>query len=249
METTELRGQVALITGGSRGIGAAIALHLARDGADIAFTYEKSTEAANALVDRLKAAGVRAVAFRADQADADAVTRMVDEVADRFGAIDILVNNAAVYRSGLMGSLAQSEVEHIWAVNVRGTVVATQEATRHMPDGGRVVVISSGAAQRASAAGFADYAATKAAVTAYGRSWAHELAPRGITVNTLVVGLADTDMAVAPDSELGKSILAGVPLRRYAAPDEIAAAVSFVARPAASYLTGAEIRVDGGWNA
>jgi 3-oxoacyl-[acyl-carrier protein] reductase len=249
METAELRGQVALITGGSRGIGAAIAQHLARDGADIAFTYEKSADAANVLVEKIEATGVRAAAYQADQADADAVTRMVDEVAERFGAIDILVNNAAVYRAGPMGSLSRAEFEHIWAVNVGGTVVATQEATRHMPDGGRVVTISSGAAQRASAGGFADYAATKAAVAAYGRSWAHELAPRDITVNTLVVGLVDTDMAVAPDSELGQAILAGVPLRRYAVPDEIAAMVSFLARPAASYLTGSEIRIDGGWNA
>jgi 3-oxoacyl-[acyl-carrier protein] reductase len=136
-----------------------------------------------------------------------------------------------------------------WAVNVQGAVVATQRAVAHMPDGGRIVNVSSAAGERASGGGCADYSATKAALMAYSRSWAHELAPRNITSNTVIVGFAQTDMVIPADSDVGKTALGLLPLQRYADADEVASVIAFLASPSASYMTGSDVRVDGGWNA
>jgi 3-oxoacyl-[acyl-carrier protein] reductase len=173
--------------------------------------------------------------------------------AAEFGRIDVLVNSAGIILPGLVGGLSgglsAADADRMWAVNVHGVVAVTGLALKYMPDGGRIIIVGSSAAERASVAGLGDYSATKAAVSIYGRSWAHELAPRQITVNTVVVSFAETDMVIPADTDLGKQMLAGLPFHRYAAPAEVAATVAFVASPEASYMTGGNIRVDGGWNA
>lgn len=246
---TKLAGKTALVTGGSRGIGAAAARRLAAEGADVAVAYVQSKDKAEAVVAELKAFGVRAAAFQADQGRRDEVVRMVGEVAEQFGRIDIVVNSAGIFLVGPLGALPPGDVARMWAVNVQGTVTTTQEAVKHMPDGGRVINLGSVVGERAHAAGFADYTATKAAVASYARSWAHELAPRNITANTVVVSFSDTDMVIPQESDLGKAIIEALPFHRYSSPDEVAALISFLASPDASYMTGGDIRVDGGWNA
>jgi 3-oxoacyl-[acyl-carrier protein] reductase len=246
---TSLAGKVALVTGGSRGLGAASAQRLAASGADVAIAYLQSEAKAAAIAEDVRSLGVRAEAFQADLADRDQAVSLVDAVADEFGHIDVLVNSAGIFLPGPIGALPAADADRQWAVNVRGLVAVTGQALKYMPDGGRVINVGSVAGERAYAAGFGDYSATKAAVSMYGRSWAHELAPRGITVNTVVVAFAETDMVIPSDSDLGKQILAGLPFHRYADPEEVAEAVAFLASPAASYMTGGDIRVDGGWNA
>ncbi|MFF1690975.1 MULTISPECIES: SDR family NAD(P)-dependent oxidoreductase [unclassified Streptomyces] len=250
MAEKNLDGKVALITGGSRGIGAATARRLAAAGANVALTYQHSEEQATAVVRELKASGVQAEAFQADQGVRDEVVRLVGEVADRFGRIDILVNNAGIFLGGgPMGSLPPEDAHRLWEVNVHGAVTTTVGALAHMPDGGRSISIGTITGRRAFAAGFADYGATKAALSMYGRSWAHELAPRNITVNTVVSAFAATDMGIPQDSDLGRALLSLAPMHRYAEPREVAAAVAFLAGPEASYITGSDVDVDGGWNA
>lgn len=245
-----LQGKVALVTGGSRGLGAASARRLAAAGANVAIGYEKSVDKANAMVKDLEGVGVQAMAIQADQGRREDVVRLVAETARQFGRIDILVNSAAIFLGGgPMGSLSPEQTERLWAVNVHGVVTTTSEAVAHMPDGGRVISIGTVTAQRAFAGGFADYSATKAALSIYGRSWAHELAPRKITVNTVVCSMAETDMGIPQDSELGAMLLTVHPSHRYARPEEVAAAVRFLASPEASYITGTDLNVDGGWNA
>ncbi|WP_431953377.1 SDR family NAD(P)-dependent oxidoreductase [Actinacidiphila sp. bgisy167] len=249
MAEQKLAGRTALVTGGSRGLGAAAARRLAREGADVAITYVHAKDKAEAVVDELKGLGVRAAAFQADQGKPDEVIGMVGRVAERFGRIDILVNNAGVFVTGPIGALSLDDITRQWAVNVRGMVAATLEAIKYMPDGGRIVNLGSVNGERSAAAGLGDYAATKAAVAAYTRSWAHDLAPRKITVNTVLPGPSDTDMGIPQESDLGTFVLGLLPYHRYASPDEVAAVIAFLAGPDASYTTGGEIRVDGGWNA
>jgi 3-oxoacyl-[acyl-carrier protein] reductase len=245
----DLHGKIALVTGGSRGIGAACSRRLAAEGADVAISYVKSSAEATAVVDELTALGVRAAAFQADQARREEVVRMVGEVAAHFGRIDILVNSAGVFYPGPMGSVSPEDVAYQWAVNVQGVVTTTEESVAHMPNGGRIINIGSVAGERACMAGVGHYSATKAAVSMYGRSWAHELAPRNITVNTILAGFIQTDMVIPADSETGQMILSTLAFHRYASPEEVAAPVAFLASPAASYMTGGDIRVDGGWDA
>ena len=250
MSEKNLQGKIALVTGGSRGLGAAAARRLAAAGADIAIAYEKSADKAKAVVQDLEGLGVRAVAVQADQGRREDVVRLVAEVAERFGRIDILVNSAGIFLGGgPMGSLTPEETERLWAVNVHGVVTTTSEAVAHMPDGGRIISLGTITGKRAFTSGFGDYSATKAALSLYGRSWAHELAPRKITVNTVVSAFAETDMGIPQDSDLGKSLLAIAPYHRYATPEEVAAAVGFLASPEASYISGTDIDVDGAWNA
>jgi 3-oxoacyl-[acyl-carrier protein] reductase len=238
-----LSGKVAIVTGGSRGIGAATARRLARLGADVAITYAVEAEKAKAVLDDLRAEGVRAEAIQADQADRAQVTAMIDAVARQFGRIDILVNNAGVFRPG---ELSGADRDAQAAVNVTGVADTTYQALRYLSDGGRVISLSSGLATRAGTPGVADYAAGKAAVAGYTRAWANDVAPRRITVNVIECGLVDTDMAVPADSELGRVFVQMIPLRRYASADEVAGAVAFLAGPDADYITGSTLRVDGG---
>ena len=246
----ELNGKVALVTGGSRGIGAAIAKALADDGADVAISYAASADKADAVVKELRKKGVRAEAFRADQANTKEVEGLVETVVKRFGRLDILVNNAGVFASGPVHDRANNlaELERLFAVNVGGVATAVRTAAPLMPDGGRIISIGSVAGDTSPWPGIADYSATKGAVAAYTRGWARDLGPRGITVNNVQPGPIDTDMA-PQDGEVADGLKARTVFGRYGKPEEVAAAVAFLASPAAAYITGTTLNVDGGYNA
>lgn len=242
----KIEGKVALVTGGSRGIGAAVALRLAQDGADVAFTYENSTERANAVVAEIKNIGRRALAIKADSADAAAVVAAVDETAATFGRFDILVNNAAVFVVAPLEELGTEEFDRTVAVNVRAPFVAVQAAARHMRAGGRIISIGSNVAERAVFPGFTLYALSKTALTGMTKGLARDLGPRGITVNIVNPGPTDTDAnpADGPNADTVRSFTA---LNSYARPDDIAATVAHLASEEAHYITGALINVDGGF--
>ena len=248
--SSKLSGKVALVTGGARGIGAATARALARDGAHVAISYSASREKAEALVRDLKDLGVEAAAFRADQASTSETAQLVRDVVQRFGRLDILVNNAGVWQQGGVGdSSADLEaIARMHAVNVGGVAAAVREAVKHLPQGGRIITIGSVLGDRVPFGGVADYSATKFAVAGYTRGWARDLGSRGITVNIVQPGPIDTDMNPA-DSAHAAGFKQNVPLGRYGTGDEVAAAVAFLASPEASYISGATLNVDGGLGA
>ncbi|CAN5478046.1 SDR family oxidoreductase [soil metagenome] len=245
-----LSGKVALVTGGSRGIGAATTRALSAAGATVAFSYSSSSEKAEALAAEILAAGHEAVAFYADQGDPKQVGELVRAVADRFGRLDILVNNAGALILGQIDAddRDQDSVDRVVDLNVRGVATAVSAAAKVMGDGGRVISIGSSAADRVSFAGMGDYAATKAAVAAYTRGWARDLGKRNITVNVIQPGPINTDMnpESGPFSEAVRSATA---LGRFGQPHEVAAAVVFLASPEASFITSSTVNVDGGINA
>jgi 3-oxoacyl-[acyl-carrier protein] reductase len=244
----KLTGKAALVTGGSRGIGAAIARSLADDGADVAISYVSTPDKAKALVRELQEKGVRAVAFQADQAKPVEVANLVNKAAEHFGRLDILVNNAGVFITGPVGEVTDDNVDKQFAINVLGVNAAVREAAKHLKEGGRIISIGSMAASSSPWPGISDYSATKAAVAAYTRGWARDLGPKGITVNVVDPGPIDTDMN--PDgSDFAKTLAAGTALGRYGKPEEIGATVAFLASKSASYITGASIAVDGGYSA
>jgi 3-oxoacyl-[acyl-carrier protein] reductase len=245
-----LTGKVALVTGGSRGIGAAIAKALADDGADVAISYAASAGKADAVVKELKAKGVRAEAFKADQASSKEVEALVKTVAERFGRLDILVNNAGVFITGQVHDRANNlaELDRQFAVNVGGVAAAVRAAAPLMREGGRIISIGSVVGETSPFPGIADYSATKGAVAAYTRGWARDLGPMGITVNNVQPGPIDTDMNPA-DGDSAPHATASTALGRYGKPEEVAAAVAFLASPNAGYITGATLNVDGGLTA
>jgi 3-oxoacyl-[acyl-carrier protein] reductase len=243
-----LAGKVALVTGGSRGIGAATAVRLARDGAAVALSYSSSPDKAEAVVKAIRDAGGTAAAFQADQADPKAVAALVEAVVAKFGRLDVLVNNAGVFAGGAIddpnADLAALDREQ--AVNVGGVVAATRAAVKHLPAGGRIITIGSGLGERVPFPGIAGYAATKAAIVGYSRGWARDLGPKGITVNVVQPGPIATDMN--PDSgDFAAVQKASTALGRYGTAEELAGAVAFLAGPDATYVTGTVLTVDGGF--
>jgi len=245
-----LAGRVALVTGGSRGIGAAIVKRLAHDGADVAFSYAASADRAEKLVKEIEAAGGRALAVKADQAVPSEVALLVTKAHEIFGRLDILVNSAGVFLTGLVGdeNADITAFDRQIDINVKGVVSAVRAAVPLMQEGGRIVSIGTTGATHIPFAGAADYIATKAAVAAYTRGWARDLGPRGITVNVIQPGAINTDMNPedGPFAETLKNLAA---LGRYGQPEDIAAAVAFLAGPDAGYITGATLNVDGGQSA
>lgn len=242
-----MQGKVALITGGSRGIGAAIAKRLAQEGANVAISYTSSHEKALAIVQEIESMGVAGAAFQADQADSQQIEKMVNAVAKQFGRIDILVNNAGVYIGGKIDDLELDVIglKRQQRINVDGVVIATRNAVRFMSEGGRIILIGSINGEHVFQPGVADYSATKAALSGYTKGWARDLGPKKITVNLIQPGPINTDMN-PDDTDFAKAVKTYTALGRYGKPEEVAAAVAFIASPEASYITGATLTVDGG---
>ncbi|MDH6707892.1 3-oxoacyl-[acyl-carrier protein] reductase [Kitasatospora sp. MAA19] len=245
---TKLDGKVALVTGGSRGIGAAVALRLAEDGADVALTYQGGAELAEEVAAKITAMGRRGWAVRADSADPQEVQAVVTAVAERFGRLDVLVNNAGVGVLGLIGELPLDDVDRVLEVNVRAPFLFAQAAAAHLADGGRIVTIGSCIAKRVAFPGATLYATSKAALIGLTKALARELGPRGITANVLHPGPIDTDMnpADGPDAGFQSGLTA---LGRFGTGADIAGAVAFLVGEDGRYVTGAELAVDGGFAA
>jgi 3-oxoacyl-[acyl-carrier protein] reductase len=241
-----LSGKVALVTGGSRGIGAGIVKRLAKEGAAVAFTYAASHEQATHLVHSIGAAGGRALAIQADSADAAAVQGAIDQTVKTLGRIDVFVNNAGILLRGTIDEVSLSDLDKMLAVNVRAVYVGIQAAARHMVAGGRIVTIGSVVAQRSAFPGSSIYSMTKSAVAGLVRGVAVDLAPRGITVNNVQPGPTATEMNPpdGPQSEIIKSLL---PVKRFGTDDEIAGLVAYLASPEAGFVTGASLTIDGGY--
>ncbi|MGK5641412.1 SDR family oxidoreductase [Streptomyces sp. URMC 126] len=242
---TEFDGKAVLVTGGSRGIGRAVVLRLAAGGADVAFTYQSNERAAADVVAEVKRLGRRALAVRADAADAAEVRGAVDTAVSEFGRLDVLVNNAGVGAMGPIGELTEEDVDRVLAVNVRGVYLATQAALRHLGAGGRIVMIGSCMTQYTPFGGGTLYATSKAALIGLTKSLARELGPSGVTVNIVHPGPVDTDMNPA-DGPFAEAQAGATAVGRYARPEEIAATVAHLAAPSAGYVTGASVAVDGG---
>jgi 3-oxoacyl-[acyl-carrier protein] reductase len=246
--TGNLAGKVALVTGASRGIGAAIARRLAADGANVAITYSKGADAAAAVVKAIEGAGGKALAIQADAIDAAAVKAAVEQTVATFGQLDVLVNNAGTAIPKPFEEATLEELDRVIDINLRGVFVATQAALKHIGDGGRIIMIGSCLGERNMTPGLAAYAATKGAVKMFTQGLSREVGSRGITVNNVQPGPIDTDLNPASGDWAAPQI-AVTALKRYGHVDEIAATVAFVAGPEAAYITGASLTVDGGTNA
>ena len=243
-----LHGKTALVTGGSRGIGAATAYQLAQAGANIAITYSSSAESAEEEVRKLEGLSILARAYKADASRPESLPQVVDQVVNDLGDIAILVNNAGAFASGRIGEIDYGEYRRIMSINVDALFTTTQAVLKSMPDGGRIINIGSVLGERAATAGLSAYNASKFAVAGLTRSWAKDLASRNILVNVVQPGPIATLMN--PEDGQNADYMRGLTaLGRYGQPHEVAALVAFLAGPEASYITGTTINVDGGWNA
>jgi 3-oxoacyl-[acyl-carrier protein] reductase len=244
----KLEGKIALVTGGSRGIGAAIAKRLAADGAHVAITYAKDASAACAVVKAIEQGGGKAVAIQADAANVEAVKAAVEKTVATFGQLDVLVNNAGTAIPKTFEETTLEEMDRVIDINVRGTMATTQAALKHMKSGGRIISIGSAVGDRVQTPGLVAYSATKGAVKIFTQGLSREVGGRGITVNNIQPGPIDTDLNPA-SGDWAVPQKAATALDRYGNVDEIAAAVAFIAGPESSYMTGSNITVDGGMNA
>jgi 3-oxoacyl-[acyl-carrier protein] reductase len=245
---SNLTNKAALVTSGSRGIGAAIAKRLAADGARVAITYTKGADAAGTVVDAIRRAGGNAIAIQADATDAKAVQAAVEKTVATFGRLDVLVNNAGTAIPKPFEEATLEEIDRVIAINIRGVYVATQAALKHMKSGGRVIMIGSAIGERVASPGLVTYAGTKGAVKMFTQALAREIGKRGITVNNVQPGPIDTDLNPA-EGDWAVPQKAATALDRYGRVDEVAALVAFVAGPESSYITAANLTVDGGMNA
>jgi len=244
----KLEGKIALITGGSRGIGAAIAKRLAADGAKVAITYTRGADAAASVVKEIERGGGKAIAIQADATDAEAGKAAVEKTVATFGGLDVLVNNAGTAIPKTFEETTLEEMDRLLNINVRGVFIATQAALKHMKRGGRIVMIGSAVGERVLTPGLVPYSATKGAVKIFTQALSREVGGRGITVNNVQPGPIDTDLNPAT-GDWAVPQKAATALDRYGHVDEIAAMVAFVAGPESSYITGANLTVDGGMNA
>lgn len=241
----DLNGKRALVTGGSRGIGAAIVKALAENGADVAFTYQHSADKAKAVVRSVEKTGRRAVAIQADSADPAAISHSVGEAVSLLGGLDILVNSAAIGHTGMIADLDINDYQAVMEINVRAPVLFAKAVIPHFADGGRIITIGSALGERVPFPGITIYAMSKAALTSFTRGLSRELGPNGVTVNLVQPGATNTDSNPA-DGEAADLQRSLTSLGRYAEPHELANAVVFLASPAASMITGATLTVDGG---
>ena len=243
-----LTNKTALVTGGSRGIGAGIARRLAADGASVAITYTKGADAAASVVKEIESAGGKAMAIQADATDAKAVRAAVEKTVATYGRLDVLVNNAGTAIPKPFEEASLEELDRVIDLNLRGVFVATQAALKHMGDGGRIIMIGSCVGERNLTPGLVAYAATKGAVKMFAQSLSREVGGRSITVNNVQPGPIDTDLNPA-SGDWAAPQKANTALNRYGSVEEVAALVAFVAGPESSYITGANLTVDGGTNA
>ncbi len=243
-----LTNKTALVTGASRGIGAAIAKRLAADGANVAITYTKGADAAAQVVKEIESKGGKAIAIQADAVDVKGVSAAVEKTVATFGGLDILVNNAGTAIPAAFVDATLEDLDRVIDINLRGVFIATQAALKHIPDGGRIISIGSCVGERMMTPGLAAYAATKGAVKIFTQGLSREVGARGITVNNVQPGPIDTDLNPAA-GDWATPQIANTALKRYGHVNDIAAMVAFVAGPEASYITGASLTVDGGTNA
>jgi 3-oxoacyl-[acyl-carrier protein] reductase len=244
----KLQGKIALVTGGSRGIGAAIAKRLATDGASVAITYTRGADAAASVVDEIEKSGGKAIAIQADATDVKSVQGAVEKTVATFGGLDVLVNNAGTAIPKPFEETSLEEIDSMFNINVRGVMVATQAALKHLKSGGRIITVGSCVGERILTPGLVAYSATKGAVKMFTQGLSREVGKRGITVNNVQPGPIDTDLNPAAGDWVTpqKAVTA---LDRYGSVEEVAALVAFVASPESSYITGANLTVDGGTNA